>query len=93
MSAPDLSPEEKATVARFGIHSGGDGIPEVRVERDASRYLGLDEVNAFRLAGVPVTDTPDPLECCASCRRGTKSLGEFPCGRDGKCRCHGGRPR
>jgi len=89
MTAPELTPAEKAQVARFGIHDVGDGLPEVRVEPERSNYLAFHEVEMFRLAGVPVTNTPDPQQCCVGCRRGTKELGEFPCGRDGKCRCHG----
>ncbi|MDQ0894446.1 hypothetical protein QFZ26_002001 [Agromyces ramosus] len=34
MTAPELSADEKAEVARFGIHDEGDGLPEVRVERE-----------------------------------------------------------
>jgi len=34
MTAPELSPEEKAEVARFGIHEQGDGLPEVRIVRE-----------------------------------------------------------
>lgn len=31
-SAPELSAEEKAEVARFGIHDEGPGLPEVTYE-------------------------------------------------------------
>lgn len=42
MSAPDLTPDEKARVARIGIHSGGNGLPEVQVaveNRNAAAVL------------------------------------------------------
>lgn len=35
MSTPDLTANEKAEVARFGIHDESSGLPEVRVEREA----------------------------------------------------------
>lgn len=31
--APELTPDEKAEVARFGIHNETDGLPTVHIER------------------------------------------------------------
>ncbi|MGH3703014.1 MAG: hypothetical protein ACRDT9_00155 [Agromyces sp.] len=36
MTAPELSAEEKATVARFGVHDAPGGLPGVRVEPEAA---------------------------------------------------------
>lgn len=35
VTAPELSADEKAEVARFGIHDKSPGLPEIRVERAA----------------------------------------------------------
>lgn len=40
------------------------------------------------------TTRPAPHEvleqCCSGCRRGTRALGWFPCGRNRVCGCHEG---
>lgn len=60
MTAPDLSPEEKAEVARFGIHDEGPGLPDVRVVREAP-YLDARAEEPFR-----IEDT-----CCGRCHADT----------------------
>jgi hypothetical protein len=49
-------------------------------------------MNGIRNAWNPISTAPTRSSCCARCRRGTPSLGSFPCALNLDCRCHGGKP-
>lgn len=55
------------------------------IHRGAVLTMGM--ITDRLIANFTADDTPT-TRCCARCRRGTAALGDFPCGLDGRCKCH-----
>lgn len=52
-------------------------------------YLTQEDMAAARFAALLAEDRANAADrCCAACRRGTRELGQFPCGAHGRCECH-----
>lgn len=50
-------------------------------------YRTQEDILAERFEALLAEERTDG-DCCTACRRGTRELGSFPCGRNRNCTCH-----